>query len=96
MNKIHKIFISFTGVALFLFFWVIILGERGLNDLTKMKKERDVLVEKNEKIDHENRVLYKKIVRLKDDPKFIENVAREDLGMIGEDEIIYKLKKDNQ
>ncbi len=94
MNKIHKIFISFTGVALFLFFWVIILGERGLHDLSKMKKERDILVEKNEKIDQENRLLYKKIVRLKDDPDFIEDVAREELGMIGEDEIIYKLKEE--
>ncbi len=94
MNKIHKIFISFTGVALFLFFWVIILGERGLHDLTKMKKERDILVEKNEKIDQENRLLYKKIVRLKDDPEFIEDVARKELGMIGEDEIIYKLKEE--
>ncbi len=94
MNKKHKIFISFTGVALFLFFWVIILGERGLHDLTKIKKDRDVLVEKNEKIDQENSILYKQIVRLKNDPKFIENVAREELGMVGEDEIIYELGKD--
>jgi cell division protein FtsB len=94
VNNIHKIFISFTGVALFLFFWVIILGERGLHDLIKMKKGRDILVEKNEKIDQENSLLYKRIVRLKEDPEFIENVAREELGMVGEDEIIYKLKKD--
>jgi cell division protein FtsB len=96
VNNIHKIFISFTGVALFLFFWVIILGGRGLHDLAKMKKGRDILVEKNEKIDQENSLLYKRIVRLKEDPKFIENVAREELGMIGKDEVIYKLKKDNQ
>jgi cell division protein FtsB len=94
VNNIHKILISFAGVALFLFFWVIILGERGLHDLAKMKKDRDILVEKNEKIDQENSLLYKKILRLKDDPEFIEDVAREELGMIGKDEVIYKLKED--
>jgi len=33
-----------------------------------------------------------KIVKLKNDPVFIENVARQELGMIGEGEVILKFK----
>jgi cell division protein FtsB len=34
--------------------------------------------------------LYNEIERLKNDDKYIENIARQELGMIGKDEMILK------
>ena len=40
-----------------------------------------------------NLSLYREIDRLKHDPKYIEDVVRRELGLIGKDEVIFKLKK---
>ena len=55
-----------------------------------LRKERDRLVEKNESLARDNLVLYNEIERLKNDDKYIENIARQELGMIGKDEMILK------
>ena len=59
-------------------------------DLNTLKKERDQLAEKNEQLSHQNLSLSVEIDRLKHDPKYIENIARQELGMVGEDELILK------
>ena len=74
-------------VALFIF---IIVSEHGLADLRDLKSERDTLVEENKKLTRENQAISIEIDRLKHDPGYIESIARQELGMIGEDEIILK------
>ena len=37
--------------------------------------------------------MYTEIERLKHDPEYIENVARRELGMIGKNEVIFKVEK---
>ena len=59
-------------------------------DLNTLKKERDQLAEKNEQLSHQNLSLSVEIDRLKHDPKYIENIARQELGMVAEDELILK------
>ena len=59
-------------------------------DLNTLKKERDQLAEKNEQLSHPNLSLSVEIDRLKHDPKYIENIARQELGMVAEDELILK------
>ena len=59
-------------------------------DLNTFKKERDQLAEKNEQLSHQNLSLSVEIDRLKHDPKYIENIARQELGMVAEDELILK------
>ncbi|GAI05136.1 unnamed protein product, partial [marine sediment metagenome] len=71
----------------------IIFGEHGFIDLNILKTERNQLVEKNEQLTHENISLSIEIDRLKHDPKYIENIARQELGMVGEDELILKPQK---
>ena len=43
-----------------------------------------------ENLAKENLILYSEIERLKNDSKYIENIARQELGMIGKDEVILK------
>jgi len=93
MTKRQRILISITAFLLVSLFFFIIFSEHGLLDLNLLKKEKNALVEQNEQLARENLSLSVEIDRLEHDPKFIENVARQELGMIGKDEMILKLKK---
>lgn len=90
MIKQHML-ISVAIIAIFSMFLMIIFGDKGLADLNMLKKSRDGIIEKNEILIQENISLYRSIERLKKDPEFIENVARQELGVIGKNEIIFKI-----
>ena len=44
----------------------------------------------------DNLSLYREIDRLKHDSKYIEDVVRQELGLIGKDEVVFKLKKNGE
>lgn len=77
-------------LILFSMLLLIVFAENGLVDLNSLRRERDRLVEKNESLARDNIVLYNEIERLKNDDKYIENIARQELGMIGKNEMILK------
>ena len=93
MTRTQGFFLSITAVLLFSLFFFIIFGEHGFVDLNTLKKERDQLIDKNEQLSHQNLSLSVEIDRLKHDPKYIENIARQELGMVAEDELILKPQK---
>lgn len=72
---------------------VIVSGDNGLMDLYALRIERDRVVADNERTFDENISLYRQIDRLKSDPDFIAATARRELGLVGEDELIFKFKK---
>ena len=78
-------------VALLLMF--IVFGENGLVDLNRLKAERDSLLEKNAELIQQNLLLCREIERLKTDPEYVKSLARKELGMIGKDEVVIKVKK---
>ncbi len=83
-----------AGILILLgFLFVIGSGERGGVDLYRLKQERDRLHRANLELQEKNRERYQTIDRLKNDPEFVEDVARTDLGMIGEDEVVILKKK---
>ncbi len=89
LNKLN-IMLS-TAILIFLsMLLLIVFAENGLVDLNYLRKERDRLVEINESLARDNLVLYNEIERLKNDDKYIENIARQELGMIGKNEMILK------
>lgn len=90
MTRKQGIFISVAGLLLFSLLFFIIFSEHGLVDLNMLITERDQLAEKNELLGHENILLSAEIDRLQHDPKYIENIARQELGMVGRDELILK------
>ena len=90
MMRKQGVFLSIASVLLFSLLFFIIFGEHGLIDLNTLKNERDQLAEKSEQLTRKNLSLSVEIDRLKHDPKYIENVARQELGMVGEDELILK------
>ena len=92
MKTREKILLSFAILALGSMLFFVIFGENGLADLNLLKQEQNLLLEKNKALEQKNIALYREIHRLKNDLKYIESVARRELGMIRKDEVIFKLK----
>ena len=90
MTSKQQVFLCLAILALFSMLLLILFGDHGVADLILLKSERNALVEKNEKLARENLIVYDKIHRLETDLDYIENVARQELGMIGKDELILK------
>lgn len=96
MSVKQKILLSIIILVLFNLLLVIVFGDKGLVDFNLLKMERDGLIEKNAKLTQENLTLYREIDRLKHDPKYIENVARQELGLVGKEEMIFKIKNSDK
>ena len=95
MSKKFRFFL-YTAVIMMLFMVSYILfGSHGFLDLITLEKERDVLSEKNKKISEKNLDFYREIDRLKNDPGYIEDLARKELGYIGKDEVVIKSSAEN-
>jgi cell division protein FtsB len=90
MSRKQGILVSAAVLLILSLLFFIVFSERGLADLSLMKKERDRLSSQNRLIIQENISQGVEIDRLKNDPSYIESVARRDFGMIGQDEIVVK------
>ena len=92
MSDKLKILFSLVILGLFSLLLFIMFSDNGLADLFKLKSERDRLLQENARLQRENLDMYRTIERLKNDPEYIESIARKELGMIRRDEIILKPK----
>ena len=64
-----------------------------LSKLEALNKENDRIREKTHELAKENEEFKLKIEALKNDERYIEITARQELGMIKEDEKVFKFKK---
>ncbi len=88
MNLRRKIIIAGAVIALFNLMLLIVFGDNGLLEMHRLREKEQTMVRQNETLASENVSLYRTIGRLKNDPAFIESVARNELGMIGKDDVI--------
>ncbi len=93
MSLKKKIMLVLAIMTMCLMLLFIVFGENGLTDLYKLKMEKDNLSKKSDELKKKNISLYREIERLKNDPGYVEDVARKELGVIGKDEVIIKVKK---
>ena len=94
MKPIHvKIALVFAVLILVSCFAIIIWGDNGLRDLNATKQKLSDLKNQNTELQHQNVELSRKVKRLKEDPEYIENVARKELKMIGKDEVVFKFQQ---
>jgi len=68
---------------------LIIWSPNGLLHLRQLHVEQQELVKKNHILEKQNHYLYEEISRLQDDPAAIESLAREELGLVKENELIF-------
>ena len=92
MSIVQKILLSLSILVLSFMCLTILFGEDGLADLNHRKQKYEALMSQVEELDRENLALHRKIYRIKNDPKYIEELARTELGMVKEDELILKVR----
>ena len=92
--KIQKKGIIKILLITLIFFGLIIswlgFGDRGFIHLYRMDKERQFYQKKIQKLEEANLKLMDEIKRLRKDDEYIESIARKELGLIKEDELIYR------
>jgi cell division protein FtsB len=71
------------------FIFLSIFGKNGLLQIGDLKKVRLMLTEEVLALSGENDTLRKEIKGLKEDPFFIEKVAREELNLVRPNELVY-------
>lgn len=67
-----------------------IFEEEGLPRYQRLKEELDEVEARNAEIRLQVRDLHEEVDALREDPESIERVARDELGMIREDEFIFQ------
>lgn len=79
------------GVALLALFLQDVFGTHGFLAMRRTQQEIKQIREQIGKLNAENKSLAGEVNALKTDPKAIERVAREDMGLVRPGELIYKL-----
>ncbi len=78
------------GVLALVFLWGI-LGRNGLIDLVQLRSQRAYWVSRNSALEAQNSALSHQIERLKTDWDFIESIARKELEMVREEEVVIQI-----
>jgi cell division protein FtsB len=86
------------GIHLALLFVTLVLvidalvGEKGLMESMRARRQYREIAGSLEAIRHENARMREEVRRLKEDPAAIESLAREELGLIRQDELLFIIK----
>ena len=82
-GKVLLLFLIFAGP-------VILLGDRGVLDNYRLSQKLSELKKNSEEVGLKNDVLKKEVLLLRDDLRYIEKVARDELGMVRENDKVYR------
>ncbi|OGP79294.1 MAG: hypothetical protein A2V86_08675 [Deltaproteobacteria bacterium RBG_16_49_23] len=89
--KTRKKHLFFLLLFLFLFLgFFTFFGDKGILHLLRLQKELAKIKEVNMKMEEESRKLKEEVRRLQYEKRYIEEIARRELGMVKEGEIIYQ------
>jgi cell division protein FtsB len=72
---------------------IMIFSAEGLPRLRGLSRELDGVEEENKKLQREIEELRGHADRLREDPKAVENIARDDLGLVRQSEVVFQFKK---
>jgi len=76
--------------------FLILFGRKGLIDNYKMQQMVKELSTTNEQMLKENNKFKQEILLLRKDPKYIERLARNELGMVKKGDIIYRMSDETK
>jgi cell division protein FtsB len=79
------------GLALLALLVHDVFGPHGFIAMRRTQKEIEQIREQIGKVNNENKTLTEQVNSLKTDPKFIERIAREEMGLARPGEMIFKI-----
>ena len=86
-----RLFFFFLAILVILGFFTF-FGDKGILHLLRLRKELVRIKETNVKTEAENEKLREEVKRLQYDKRYIEEIARKELGMVKEGEVIYQFE----
>jgi cell division protein FtsB len=72
---------------------LLVFSPEGLPRLRAVEKELDTVQQENAELRREIGVLRAQVVRLRDDPAAIEQLARSELGLVRQSEVVFQFPK---
>jgi cell division protein FtsB len=67
--------------------------EAAADDTARVQRERDGLVDANDALREEIRLLRAEIEAFKQDRREVERIAREDLNLVGPEEVVFEVER---
>lgn len=67
-----------------------LFGEKGVLRAYKLSRERSLIEQELERLRADNKQLRQEIELLRDDLEYLEDVARRELGLVKDDELVYQ------
>jgi len=92
MGLFEKILFTVSFSVMILLLVLSVYSEKGIKDLLYLDIEEKRLEKENVELEKENMEIVRKIVRLKQDMGYIEHVARHELEMAAEDELVFRVR----
>ena len=92
----QKLSVLMVGVVSILAFAYAIMGNKGYLELRRREAKNQELRLKADELRRENKEILNEIRALKSDPKAIEKIAREELGMVKPGEVKITTNPDRQ
>jgi cell division protein FtsB len=86
----------FIMIILLVMGFLILFGKKGLVDNYKMRQKVADLSTANQQMQQENSRLKQEILLLRKDTKYIERLARDELGMVKKGDIIYRISEESR
>ena len=87
--RFYLLLLSF--IAVLLFAWLC-FGQGGLFDLLEIREKEERSKTTLASLEKTNRHLINDIRQLKDDSEYLESIVRKELGLVKENEVVYRLK----
>lgn len=89
-KQLYQILGAFIFLSMLL---VSLIGDKGYLQLSQLKSEERKLLQEIQQLEEEKVVWQEKVISMKKDLRYIENIAREKLGLVRSDEIIIEVRK---
>ncbi len=96
MTRRQKIKLGLVFSAMLILLLVVIFGDNGWLELRRLQHTHQTLTKGNAVLTQENAQMYGAIDRLQNDADYIENIARQELGMIRSNELIFKFNSESK
>jgi cell division protein FtsB len=64
---------------------------RGMANFQSVQEELAQVRQTNQRLDQENRALYRQVLSLRGDDAAVERAARREMGLVRQDEVVYRL-----
>ena len=93
MNK--RIYLIPAGCIVFILFFTV-FGDKGLLRIHELRLDRARIETRIGDIRNENEQLKREIVALKSDRRYLERIARKELGLVRNNEIIYQFSAESK